>query len=117
VAPNRWVGEEQRHATLLGRLQALVENCGAAFALPGGAGTLTEITLMWNLLLTGALPNRPLILIGSGWQEIFHRFFQVFDEYVPAPQRQWLDFAPDVDRGFQLLTRKLIAENTKRRSA
>jgi predicted Rossmann-fold nucleotide-binding protein len=47
----QWVKEERKKKTLLSRLQALIEGCDAAIALPGGPGTLTEITLMWNLMI------------------------------------------------------------------
>ena len=45
-APNRWVKEERRKQTLIERLIGLIEGCDAAMALPGGAGTLTEISLI-----------------------------------------------------------------------
>ena len=64
VKANAWVKEEWRKKTLIERLQALIEGCDAAFALPGGAGTLTEISLMWNLMIVESLHRRPLILIG-----------------------------------------------------
>ena len=70
VKPNRWVAEELRFQTLHQRIVALVENCDGALALPGGVGTLAEITFMWNLLLTSSISPRPLITIGSGWQAV-----------------------------------------------
>jgi predicted Rossmann-fold nucleotide-binding protein len=67
----------------------------AALALPGGPGTLTEIALTWNLLLTDSIAPKPLILIGPGWQNTFKILFQSFDEYIPLSQRKWLSFAED----------------------
>src|SRR5512146_1764822 len=46
---NAWVIEEIRKKTLLERLHALIHESDAAFALPGGPGTLAEISVMWNL--------------------------------------------------------------------
>ena len=40
VGANRWVKEEWRKQTLIERLQALVEGCDAALALPGVPGTV-----------------------------------------------------------------------------
>src|SRR3990172_5346318 len=51
VRRNAWVMEEWRRKTLLERLRSLIDNCQAAFALPGGPGTLTEISLTWNLMV------------------------------------------------------------------
>ena len=39
VKPNPWVTEEMRFPTLHQRLFALIDNCDAALALPGGVGT------------------------------------------------------------------------------
>jgi uncharacterized protein (TIGR00730 family) len=95
-SPNQWVKEERRKQSLFERLQGLIEGCDAAIALPGGAGTLTEISLMWNLMIVESIPPRPLILIGSGWQSTFDQFFKEFDTYMPVLQRELLYFAKDI---------------------
>jgi len=96
VKPNQWVKEERRRKTLIERLQVLVEECDAALALPGGTGTLTEISLLWNLMIVESLPRRPLILIGSGWKSTFDQFFKEFDVYTSAKQRELIGFADDI---------------------
>ena len=100
---NQWVKEEIRKQTLLDRLQALITNCDAAMALSGGAGTLTEVSLMWNLMIIESLPRRPLILIGSGWHSTFDQFFHQFEKYMSLPQRELLYFAEDVNDAVQVL--------------
>ena len=104
VKPNRWVVEERRFKYLYQRIIALIEGCDAAIALPGGPGTLTEVSMMWNLLLTGAISPRPLILIGPGWENTFNTFFNQLDGYIPDDQRRWLSFAPDIVAGYSLLS-------------
>ena len=103
VRPNQWVKEERRKKTLIERLQALVEGCEAAIALPGGAGTLTEISLMWNLMIVESLPRRPLILIGRGWQSTFDQFFNEFHTYMPVHQRDLLHYAEDVQSAVKII--------------
>jgi uncharacterized protein (TIGR00730 family) len=103
VKPNSWVLEERRYPTLRERLYALIDQCDAAIALPGGPGTLAEISVMWNHLLTGALPQKPLILIGTGWQATFEKFFQELGDYTPVDQRQWLSFASDEETAINQL--------------
>ena len=103
VAPNRWVKEQRRRKTLLERLQGLIEGCDAALALPGGPGTLTEISLMWNLMVVESIHRRPLILIGSGWQSVLDQVFTQLDGYVPAHQRELLTFAKDIHTAVKLL--------------
>ena len=93
---NQWVKEERRKKSLIERLIGLIEGCDTAIALPGGAGTLTEITLMWNLMIVESLPPRPLILVGRGWQSTFDQFFKEFYTYMPIRQQELLYFAEDV---------------------
>jgi uncharacterized protein (TIGR00730 family) len=100
---NQWVKEERRKKTLMERLMGLIEGCDAAMALPGGAGTLTEISLLWNLMIVESLPRRPLILIGRGWQSTFDQFFNEFHSYMPAHQRELLYFAADVKTAVHVL--------------
>jgi len=103
--PNLWVKEERRMNTLMERLAGLIEGCDAAMALPGGAGTLTEIALMWNLMIVDSLPPRPIILIGSGWQSTFDQFFNQFNTYMSIQQKDLLGFADDVKTVVKLIKR------------
>lgn len=108
VSPNQWIKEEQRRKTLIERLQVLVEGCEAALALPGGAGTLTEISLMWNLMIVESLPRRPLILIGGGWQSTFDQFFKELDMYTSAKHRELLSYADSIDTAVNILDKSVI---------
>ena len=103
VSANAWVMEEIRKKTLTERLHTLIHESDAAFALPGGAGTLTEVALMWNLMIVESLHRRPLILIGRGWQSTFDQFFAEFNSYMTAPQREILKFADDVQTAVDML--------------
>ncbi|OQY36205.1 MAG: hypothetical protein B6I38_00190 [Anaerolineaceae bacterium 4572_5.1] len=97
VRPNRWVHEEMRYPTIRQRLYALVDNCDAALALPGGIGTLAEIAVTWSQLQIQALEPRPLIAIGTGWKNTFATFHAELGDYVAINDRRWLQFAPDVE--------------------
>ena len=108
IGVNAWVKEEWRKKTLMDRLQALIEGCEAALALPGGPGTLTEISLTWNLMIIGSLHRRPLILVGSGWQNVLDQVYQSFNEYVSAAQRELVQFAPDIKTAVQMLDHSMI---------
>ena len=103
IKANAWVMEEIRKKTLVERLHTLIHESDAALALPGGPGTLTEISLMWNLMIVESLHRRPLILIGDGWQSVFDQFFRGLDPYVPAHQRAILNFAKDAQTAVKLL--------------
>jgi uncharacterized protein (TIGR00730 family) len=103
IKANAFVMEEVRKKTLAERLHTLIHESDAALALPGGPGTLTEISLMWNLMSVESLHRRPLILIGDGWQSVFDQFFKGLDAYVPAHQREILRFAKDVQTAVDFL--------------
>jgi len=103
VGANRWVNEEWKKETLLERMHSLIHESDAALSLPGGIGTLAEISLMWNLMSVESLHRRPLILIGDGWQSVFDQFFKGLDAYVPARRRELLHFAKDVQTAVEIL--------------
>lgn len=103
VGPNPWVIEEMRFPTLRERLMALIDTCDAAIALPGGVGTLTEISLFWNELVIEVGRSRPLILIGQEWRTVFDAFFSVLAEHTPASFRQWISFEPSIEGAVQRL--------------
>jgi uncharacterized protein (TIGR00725 family) len=103
IGANEWVKEELRKQTLLERLECLITSCDVALALPGGPGTLTEISLMWNMMIIGVLPRRSLILLGDGWRLVFDAFFRQLGPYSPPNQRGLLRFAPDVPAALKLI--------------
>ena len=105
VTPNLWVQEEIRRETLKERLFALIEECDAAIALPGGAGTLAEIALMWNQIQIQAIPVKPLVLVGSGWRLTFETLLSQQEMYFAPAYRELLGFAEDIDQAYQLATR------------
>jgi uncharacterized protein (TIGR00725 family) len=109
VKANQWVLEERRFPTLRERLFELIDTCDAAIALPGGPGTLTEVSLFWNQLLIGAISARPLILVGAGWKAVLDCFFEQHAANIPLTQRTWLSFAGDVDSAVAQLQRTLDA--------
>jgi uncharacterized protein (TIGR00730 family) len=103
VRPNAWVLEEWRFDTLHERLLALIDGCDAAIALPGGVGTLLEIAMMWNRMIIDAIPRRPLILVGSGWQQTISGFLDAQGGYVSEHSRDLLQYVADVDDAFAAL--------------
>lgn len=105
VGANKWVKEEWRKQTLVERLQVLIRECDAAIALPGGAGTLTEIMLMWNLMIVESMRRRPLVLVGAGWQSVFDQFLNAFGTYIPEAQRKLVSFAKDGQTAVEMINK------------
>jgi predicted Rossmann-fold nucleotide-binding protein len=65
--PNPYVKKIMPSADFYSRLQELILKSAGYVAMRGGIGTLTEVSLVWNKLMTGALIERPLILLGDCW--------------------------------------------------
>ncbi len=103
VVPNSFLSEENRFPTLRQRLYALIDLCDVAIALPGGIGTLTEISAMWTQIDIQAIPSKPLILIGKGWEQIIRHFYEIMKDYVNHVQLQELVFAEDINKAVSYL--------------
>ena len=100
---NQFVLEERSYKTMRARLYSLIESCDAALALSGGIGTLTEISVMWSQMQIDAMPARPLILIGPGWEKVFDTLLKELPSYIPEEHRPLLQFAPNVEAAVELL--------------
>ena len=103
VAPNQWVAEEKRCQTLRKRLYVLIDDCDGAIALPGGIGTLAEVALTWAQLQIQPEDQKPLILIGSGWQETLAAFKTTLGEYIPVVDQERVLNMPDVESVLMIL--------------
>jgi uncharacterized protein (TIGR00730 family) len=73
ISPNIYLQEERPAATLFERLKALFES-DALIALPGGAGTLGEVALAWNLCQMQLMPPKLIILVGDRWHSLVEDF-------------------------------------------
>ncbi|HVP21158.1 MAG TPA: LOG family protein [Anaerolineaceae bacterium] len=100
---NPWVQEVWSRPTLTDRLVALMDSSDAFIALPGGPGTLTEISLAWNRMVIEALSPRPLIVIGPGWRSVFSQLFTAQDSNIAEAYRRLLTFVDNVDQAAELL--------------
>jgi uncharacterized protein (TIGR00730 family) len=74
--PNRYLTEKVASAHFYERLQNLIERSVGFIALRGGAGTVTELSLVWNKLQTRVIEPRPLVLLGDFWPKVIESFRQ-----------------------------------------
>lgn len=68
--PNPWVAEERKTRLLSARIQRLAEESDAFVVVHGGLGTLAELALVWNMMLAGELPAKPLVVVGAEWPRV-----------------------------------------------
>lgn len=67
---NPFVGQAYEHRTFFSRLHHFMIMSDAFVVVPGGIGTLLELSLAWQLLQVSKLYNTPLILVGKMWGEL-----------------------------------------------
>jgi uncharacterized protein (TIGR00730 family) len=67
---NPFVGQMYEHRTFFSRLHHFMIMSDAFVVVPGGIGTLLELSLAWQLLQVSKLYNTPLILVGKMWTEL-----------------------------------------------
>lgn len=67
---NPFVGRAFQHKTFFSRLHHFVIASDAFIVVPGGIGTLLELSLVWQLLQVRKLYDTPLILIGEMWPDL-----------------------------------------------
>jgi uncharacterized protein (TIGR00730 family) len=93
---NPWVLEEIKVDTLQERMIILMDRADAVLALPGGIGTLAEISLLWNRMIIQSSPQKPLILIGSGWRAVAAQL-AAMDGYFPPAHFEMLRFTAGIE--------------------
>jgi uncharacterized protein (TIGR00730 family) len=67
---NAFVGEAFEHRTFFSRLHHFVLISDAFVVVPGGIGTVLELSMIWQLLQVRKLHQTPLILIGRMWADL-----------------------------------------------
>src|SRR5499427_3966672 len=67
---NPFVGQAYEHRTFFSRLHHFMIVSDAFVVVPGGIGTLLELSLAWQLLQVRKLYNTPLILVGKMWVDL-----------------------------------------------
>jgi len=70
ATPNPYLKKIIPSADFYARLQTLIVESAGYVALRGGMGTVTEVSLVWNKLMTRVLAGRPLVLLGDCWPRV-----------------------------------------------
>lgn len=104
-AANEWVDQEVQTAALLERIDKLVELGAGYVVLPGGSGTLAELGVVWNLAYLGALPGKPIVVVGRGWEKVLRTLLE--ELHTVETDFLKLTFVPDVDAAVEALSTAL----------
>lgn len=103
--PNAYVDQEIKTAALLERIDKMVELGSAYVVLPGGAGTLAELGIVWNLALIGAMHGKPIVVVGAGWERVLRTMIEQL--HTIDRDLEFLIFASDVDQAVELVAERL----------
>lgn len=102
--PNRYLTDKVASAHFYERLQNLITRSVGFIALRGGMGTVTEISLVWNKLMTGVLEPRPLVLLGDSWRRVVEAWQQ--NLVVSDTDVSHLDFAETAEEACRIIVSK-----------
>jgi len=103
--PNDYLDQEVKTEALLERIDKLVELGAGYVVLPGGAGTLAELGIVWNLALMGGLHDKPLVVVGKGWQRVLHTMVEQL--HTIEADLRFLHFVDDVQAAVATLVEAL----------
>ena len=83
---NPFVGKVYNHKTFFSRLHHFMIMSDAFVVVPGGIGSLLELSMVWQLLQVRKLYGTPLILIGDMWEKLvdWARLYMVESEHELA---------------------------------
>ena len=104
---NPYLSEEQRSPDLYDRTRQLIEGADGFLVLPGKAGTLAELSMLWALQRAGCLGTKPVVLLGESWG-LFVAFLERESMLEPG-QLEITRIAASPDEAVQQLTRLLDA--------
>lgn len=103
--PNAFVKQEVRTVALLERIDKLIELGDAYVVLPGGVGTLVELSAVWNLAVLRALQDKPIVVVGSGWRSVLQTMLN--ELHTIDADLSCLSFAADASEAVALLSQRL----------
>jgi hypothetical protein len=98
---NPYIDEEIKFPTLFQRLHHLVSFADAWVALPGGIGTLSEVSLTWSLMQIGEVKRQPFVVVGSMWRDLLKKFSGT--GYVNAKHHELILYTEGIDGVVALL--------------
>ena len=67
---NKWIDKEIRKATLVERIETLVNTADGYVIVKGGTGTLLELAYVWEFINKGFIPEKPIIIVGDFWGKV-----------------------------------------------
>lgn len=70
--PSRYLTKQIDCGSLFERIKKLIETGDGYIILPGGTGTLLELSVVWEYLNKGLLEKKPVAVYGKMWENIIN---------------------------------------------
>lgn len=102
---NPYLSEEHRSPDLYDRTRRLIDGADGFVVLPGKAGTLAELSMLWALRRAGCLGSKPVVLLGQSWSSFID--FLERESMLEPGQLEITRIAASPDEAVQLLARQL----------
>ena len=67
---NQWVDQEIRKATLVERIETLVNTADGYVIVKGGTGTLLELAYVWEFINKKFIEEKPIVIVGDFWTRV-----------------------------------------------
>jgi len=104
IHANSWVKEEWHLPTMHEREWSLMQNCDLSIAMPGGMGTLSEITTVWNHLSMHNILMKAMIVYGEAWKRVFDGLLQNLGETIHAQDDSQIVFALTLEEVYKAIS-------------
>ncbi|MEE9430829.1 MAG: LOG family protein [Melioribacteraceae bacterium] len=103
--PSKNLSKEIKCATLFERIEKLIEYGDAFIILPGGTGTLVELSLVWEFINKGLMNKKPIACFGSMWKSITEEMEKrIFAENRATGLVSYFD---DIEKCTKFIVRKI----------
>jgi uncharacterized protein (TIGR00725 family) len=102
--PNRYLTDKVATDHFYERLQNLITRSVGFVALRGGMGTVTEVSLVWNKLMTRVIGHRPLVLLGDCWRPVVNAWKTHL--VISDADISFLDFAETPQEAAEIVVKK-----------
>jgi len=70
ATPSKFLTEQIEMPTLFERLNKLINIGDAYIVLSGGTGTMLELSVVWEKMIKGLIPEKPTVCLGNMWENI-----------------------------------------------
>lgn len=70
AVPSKYLSEEIKCETLFDRLENLINKADGYIVLPGGTGTLLELSLVWEYFNKDIISVKPFACVGDMWEKL-----------------------------------------------